>query len=283
MANNNRRQAIAKAIIARSPSSARNGGTTAPRAAAKSQTTGLSPNRAVSAPAGLVKPKNFNNEWSVFKASSPAPSPAPAAPASSPAPESAMPWSSKYDQTVDEARKKYLNTINDINLNEQTSKQEYGLDSGFNDYKANPYSRAALLEKSYETANRGTTNSAGIQLYSGSTSNRLGANRSTRDLNYNNLRGEYQNTLNELNAGRTRAAEAEHETEQEAYWNRIREAEEHEPVAEAAPADSGGGEDGESTGGGGGGGSSGNKRKKKPTNNRSAQTKNAISNNRKAR
>ncbi|MBS1893662.1 MAG: hypothetical protein JST59_20370, partial [Actinobacteria bacterium] len=146
-----------------------------------------------------------------------------------------------------------------------------------NDYKSNPYSRASALEKSYETANRGTNNSAGLQLYAGSTSNRLGQNRATRDLNWNNLNSEYQTALGGISAERVKAKEAQREADQEAYWNRIREAEETEPSAEAAPETSDQGSSGSGSAPGG------KKKQKQKQTNRAAATKNAISNNRKAR
>ncbi len=228
MANRN---SITKAIVARSPSSASSGGTTAPK---PSQAIG-SGKALRTLPSGLVKPKGFSSEWNLAKASGPNPQAAPT-PAATPAATStpATLWSSKYEQSVGEANKKYLNTLNNLDLTEQSEKQEYGLDPGFNDYKANPYSRAAALEQSFETANRGTTNAAGLQLYSGSTSNKLGANRTTRDGNFNNLQSEYQNALNTVSQSRAKAKEEQAETDQEAYWNSVREAEEHEPVAEAA-------------------------------------------------
>lgn len=266
MNNSNRRQAIAKAIIARSPSSAANGGTTAPKDAANR----IGPGRPVAGP-GAQQPKGV---YAPQKPKTPKPPPPSTAGPAAPA-ETAMPWNSKYEQTVGEANRKYLNTISNLDLSEQATKQEYGLDSGFNDYKSNPYSRASALEKSYETANRGTTNSAGLQLYAGSTSNRLGQNRATRDLNWNNLNSEYQTALGGITAERVKAKEAQREADQEAYWNRVREAEETEPSAEAAPADSGGDGPGASS-------SPGGKKKKKQTT-RTAATKNAIANNKKAR
>jgi hypothetical protein len=137
------------------------------------------------------------------------------------------------------ARKSYLDASGNFDLNEQAAKQDFGLDPGFNDYKSNPNSRAAFLEQSFQTANRGTTNSAGLQLYSGSTSNRLGVNRATNSANRDQLAKAYQDALGEISAGRTKAAEERAEKEQEAAWERIAAAEGSEPEAEAAPAGGG--------------------------------------------
>lgn len=150
----------------------------------------------------------------------------------SPAP---TPWNSAAEQIVAGARRNYLNSQSNFDLAEQEAKADYGLDQGFNDYKANPYSRAALLEQSYRDANRGTVNTSGLRLYSGSTSNALAGNRSTRDLSYNNLANTYREALGEITKGRTEAAERRAEEEREAEWKRIMAAEESEPDAEAAP------------------------------------------------
>jgi hypothetical protein len=145
------------------------------------------------------------------------------------------PWDSRYEQTVAGARKSYLNAGANFDLSEQAAKQDFGLDSGFNDYKSNPNSRAALLEQSYQSANRGTMNSAGLQLYSGATSNRLGANRSAYAGDRDQLAKAYQEALGEISSGRTEAAQRKGEEEQSAYWDRIGKAEESEPEAAAAP------------------------------------------------
>ena len=164
---------------------------------------------------------------------------APGAPAS-PAGPAPTPWSSKAQQIVAGAQKSYLNSTANFDLAEQQAKQDYGLDPGFNDYKSNPYSRAALLQQNYLDANRGTMNSAGLQLYSGSTSNRLGANRSGYDQNRDALTKTYRDALGEISAKRTEAAEAKAEKEQEAEWGAIEAAEGAPLDSSAAPASGGG-------------------------------------------
>jgi len=135
---------------------------------------------------------------------------------------------------VSGARKTYLDSTANLDLAEQTAKQDYGIDPGFNDYQANPTSRAAALEAAYKTANRGTMAGAGYQLYSGSTSNRLGTNRRDYDFNRDSLAKEYRDYLNEIGTGRLKAKEDQEREEREAYWDRI-EAAENAPVTPIAP------------------------------------------------
>jgi hypothetical protein len=222
--NQNRRQIVSNAIKARKPP--QTGGTTAPRSAGQGvfdrQQLGGRWN-----PKGQTK----NTEYAKSQRSAPAGGAPPAA-----TPYTPTPWNSKADQIVAGAQKSYLDASGNFDLAEQNAKQEFGLDPGFNDYKVNPNSRAALLEETYLKGNRGITNSAGLQLYSGSTSNRLGANRTDYGVNRDQLAKTYRDALGEISAGRTKAAEEKAEKEREAEWERISAAESAEPEAEAAPA-----------------------------------------------
>lgn len=227
--NQTRRQIVSRAIQARRPHST--GGTSAPRSAARGGASGLGNRQQLT---GQWNPKGESSKTAYAKGLGAAPSLAPGAAA--PANFSPTPWSSKYEQRVAGANKKYLDASGNFDLNEQIAKQDFGLDPGFNDYKSNPNSRAALLEQSFQTANRGTMNSAGLQLYSGSTSNRLGANRSNNAVDRDALAKAYSEALGEINTGRAKAKEQKDEEAREAYWNSIGEAEGSEPEAEAAPA-----------------------------------------------
>lgn len=226
--NPTRRAIVAHAVKARRP--ALSGGTTAPRSAAGGPRTGLGQARPAPRPKlGLGQ----NRPAAAPIASGPGASPAPAGPAPTP-------WDSRYEQTVSGANRSYLNANVNFDLAEQGAKQDFGLDPGFNDYQSNPYSRAALLQQSYLNANRGTMNSAGLQLYSGSTSNRLSANRSANAQGRDQLAKAYRDALGEISTGRAKAAEAKAEATQQAYWDRIEAAEGSEPEAAAAPEAGGG-------------------------------------------
>lgn len=224
-----RQQITNRATQPRSPN--RSGGTTAPRSAAKGSQWGL--NRAT-LPHGAGHSKKPPGHRGPTGGGG-----GPAAP--TPSSYKPTPWNSQAEQIVAGARRDYLGAQTNFDVAEREAKQDYGLDPGFNDYKANPYSRAAALEAAYQNANRGTTNSAGLQLYSGSTSNNLAGNRSTRDLNYNNLSNAYREALGEITHGRTEAAERKAEEEREAEWKRIEAAEAQEPEAESSPAGGGSG------------------------------------------
>jgi len=225
-----RRQIVANAVQARRP--VRTGGTQAPRAAARGPRAGVGPGRP-------ARPR-YHTGLGPGRAAGSSPGPggsagAVAPGASGPAP---TPWNTKAEQIVAGARRSYLNELGNYDLAEQTAKQEFGLDPGFNDYKSNPYSRAALLEQSYQNANRGTINSAGLQLYSGSTSNALAGNRSVYGQSRDELEKAYRDALGEISAGRAKAAQEKAEREQEAEWERIAAAEAAPLEPEAAPGGS---------------------------------------------
>lgn len=219
-----RRQIVAQAIKARRPSAT--GGTTAPRSAARSGSTGL--NRARPAPRGM----------GVGQAQALRPKVGPTLAGGAPAAANAAstPWDARYEQRVSGANKRYLDSYANFNLAEQGAQQDFGLSPGFNDYKANPNSRAALLEESFRRGNSGVINQAGLQLYSGSTSNRLAANRSSYGTKRDELMRAYQEALGEVNTGRTEAAQRRAEEEQQAYWDRVTATEGAPLDPEAAPA-----------------------------------------------
>lgn len=221
----NRRQIVSQAVKANRPRSA-TGGTSAPRSAARGRTTGLGRNRVAPNPGRLGQNK-------AFRPSAPAVG-GPAGPAAA-KPSTPTPWDSRYEQTVAGARKNYLDSYANFDLAEQGAKQDFGLEAGFNDYKTNPYSRAALLEESFQKGNRGTVNAAGLQLYSGSTSNRLFNNRTNYGKGRDELMKQYQEALGEIGTGRREAAERKSEEEREAYWDRVGAAEGAPLEADTAP------------------------------------------------
>lgn len=141
------------------------------------------------------------------------------------------PWDSGYEQAVSAARSKYNNTMTGLGLQRTATEQDYGLAPGYNDYQSNPYSRAALLESSFQRANRGSLNSyaASGQLYAGSLSNALGGDRSSYDRNRDSLSKAYRDALQEIGDRETGAANDKGEAENEAYWRRV-EGAEKEPL-----------------------------------------------------
>lgn len=249
--NPTRRQIVSQAIQARKP--AHNGGTTAPRSIGKGPRVGPGKRARIPQwrPGGPITGPIRPGKTRYTPGTHPSTPGSPAAPANA----APTPWNTKAEEIVNAARRNYLGENTNFDLAERAAKQDFGLDRGFNDYKANPYSRAALLEQSYQNANRGTVNSRGLQLYSGSTSNVLGSNRSTYDSNRDQLAKAYRDALGEISTGRAKSAQEKAEREREAESERITAAEAQEPDAEAAPP---------GEGGGGGGGGGGGKKKKQP-------------------
>lgn len=222
-----------------------NGGTTAPARAARSLTSGLGnatvvkraapkspydpnahPSAGLKAAAGAISGANFSGVT-----------------AGAPAPQAnAQPFSSAYELTKAGAEKQLEDTRAGLAYKKTATESEYGLDPGSNDYATNPYSRAALLEQSYQRANRGSVNSgaASGQLYAGSTQNSQGYNRDARDLEHNNLSSSYQKALNAIREEGTAAENLEREKIAEAGWKRLEASEnaalEPEASPEGAPA-----------------------------------------------
>jgi len=226
-----RRAIVAQAIQARRPA-ATSGGTTAPRGR-----QGIGPNQPARLGIGIGPGRPARGPKVGIGQGEALPGGGGGAPSGTPggiAP-APTPWNSRYEQTVSGARRKYLNAEGNLDLSEAQAKQEFGLDPGFNDYQSNPNSRAALLEQTYLNHNRGIMNSAGLQLYSGSTSNRLGNNRSAYGANRDQLASTYRDALGEIGAKRTQAAEEKAEAEQGAEWDRIGDAEKAPLDPEAAP------------------------------------------------
>lgn len=236
--NQNRQQITAKAAQARRP--ARSGGTSAPRSAARGGRSGINTGKVRDYPRW-----DRGGKWNVTgtKTGKTQYTPGPGGSAGAMAPQASTPtptpWNTKAEEIVSGARRNYLNQGIGFDLSEQQAKQEFGLDQGFNDYKANPFSRAALLQENYLNANRGTVNSAGNQFYAGSTSNALGANRKGYDFNRNELASVYRDALGEISGGRAKASEEKAEREREAEWERIAAAEGAPLESEAAPGEGG--------------------------------------------
>lgn len=163
-----------------------------------------------------------------------------AAPAPTPPPAGA-PWDAQAEREWGGGENKYRDKMAGIQGDWAYRQEWYGLGGA-----SNPYSQAALLQHRHEVDNRTVMNSAGNQLYAGSTVDRHAAADRTFDVAYKQLEAAYAAE----NAKREREeAEARHEWEDEQAAIRegaVGRAEEVEPPP--APEEGGGG-------GGGGGGS----------------------------
>lgn len=230
-----------------------NGGTTAPRSAANSQTTGLYSNRVVAKAPKVKAPTNPNAQPSSgLKAAAAGITGANWAAgitAGGSAPQTnAQPFNSAYELTKAGAEKQLDDTKTNLGYKKTATEQEYGLEGPYADYATNPYSRASLLEQSYQRANRGTQNSSASsgQLYAGSNQNAQGYNRDSRDLEHNNLSSAYGKALAAIREEGTAAENLEREKISEAGWKRIEASEnaELEPEEFSGGGGSGGGNKG---------------------------------------
>jgi hypothetical protein len=113
----------------------------------------------------------------------------------------------QYFRTISGEDRNRQSTLNNLIAQEGQAKIGYGFDT---DIATNPYSRAALLQKNYDTAQKGTMNSmaAGGQLYSGAHNNARAGNRSNYDANYDSLRKGYDAELARIRDGRQEADDA---------------------------------------------------------------------------
>jgi len=83
----------------------------------------------------------------------------------------ALPWDNIAEGQVATAQKAGIDSKTQIAANRDYGLREFGLDPGYNDPKANPYSQAAILQHNHESNARGINVTAGQALYSGQTGN----------------------------------------------------------------------------------------------------------------
>lgn len=205
------------------------GGTSAPASAAKGPTTGLG--RAQVAPS----PGRLGQNQAVKQGLSAAPQ------AGAPAPAQAqplLPWDIAAANDEAGAQKRLANTNASLDAGWIGTENEFGLAPGFNDYASNPYSRAALLQRSYDNAKRGTLNSAGQQLYSGSYINAQNTNTHDFSMGRDELEKARGRAYSEYIGNKQRAQDEYNEALSNAAWARIQAGLESEP--EPAPYGGGG-------------------------------------------
>ena len=219
------RSYLAKNQPARRPAT---GGTSAPRTAGPRQPSGSG---GTSAPAGAARGQKYGLGTGQTRGgigpgravgTAPIGVPGPGAPAG----REPTPWDSAYEAQVSGANRNYLGQNANLDLAQTSVEQEFGLAPAYSDVKSNPNSRAALLEQHFNEGNRGVMNNANLQLYSGSTGNRLNQNRQGYAQDRDSLAKAYRDALQEIQDKRLEAAEEKGNTETEAGWNRVSHAEE---------------------------------------------------------
>ena len=138
--------------------------------------SGIGPGRAVDRrnPSGLVKPKGFAQEFNAFETSKQVTTKSPASALGS-GNGTALPWDSIAEGKASNAQLNRQNTNAQVAANRNVGLQEFGIDAGYDDYKNNPFSQAAILQHNHESNARGINVTAGQAGYSGQTGNAQGA------------------------------------------------------------------------------------------------------------
>ncbi len=203
------------------------GGTSAPKSAAKSPTTGLGNAQVAPNPGQLGQNQAVKQGLS--------------APPQAGAPtqkQPVMPWDIAAANDEADAQRRLSNTLSGLDAGWIGTENEYGLAPGFNNYASNPYSRAALLQRSYDDARRGTLNSAGNQLYAGSYINAENTNTHDFSLGRDELEKARGRAYSEYIGNKAHAEDEYREALSNAAWARIQAGLESEP--EPAPYGGGG-------------------------------------------
>lgn len=217
-------RAFSQGVPAQSRASRGNGGTSAPASAARgpnvSQNQSFKPYWGENKPWGPASQQNQGGPGTIY--TKPAAGGGTAATAAH-KPGTPMPWDGTYEGAVNNANAKYNNALISLGAKKGFLQQEYGLDEGFNDYKSNPYSRAALLEQTYQRAGRASGNSlaAAGQLYSGASQNAETYNREHNSQERNSLEQLYRSSLQQNEDEKTGAGNARNEEINNAGWKRL--------------------------------------------------------------
>lgn len=113
-----------------------------------------------------------------------------------------LPWDAQYESEVAQQNLGYNNKIAGLQAQEMNVQGDYGIND-----TSNPFSRARLLQQSFDQARQRTWNSATAagQGYSGSTSAAITADQSAYNQDYNNLRNEYSRSLADIDSQRSQA------------------------------------------------------------------------------
>ena len=184
--------------------------------------------------AGSAEVKNIR---STYYGSAPKPATPASPPSGSSAPplpgsaEAAGPWNLRYEGTVGQINTSLLNTETDINAAEARTRRDFGFDD-----LTNPYSRARLLEDTYQQNKRSSAISMGRHLYSGSFQNAQDATLQNFQQGQHQLRTEYDDTISDLIRRRVAAKNEAAAGIGSAEAQRLEDALNQEPSDPGAPA-----------------------------------------------
>lgn len=137
------------------------------------------------------------------------------------APGPLMPWDVAAANSEAAALTKRSNTLSGLQSNWLRTQQDFGLEGPWGDPASNPYSRSALLQRSYNDAKRGTTNSAGRRLYAGSFINNQNQNTHQFNLGRDELQKGYAEAQAQNQAEQMRAMDEYNEAIVNAGWDRV--------------------------------------------------------------
>lgn len=191
------------------------GGTSAPRSAAGGPTTGLNQRR----------PANRNRTG--LSGNRPAQAPqagldqAPQPGAAKVAQPALLPWDVAAANSISASGQSRDNALTSLDSQWTQRQQHYGLEGPWADYTTNPYSQAALLQRSYDIANRSAVTGSGRMLYSGSQINARNANTRQFNEGRDQLQRAAASDFAEYQGARTRTGDEYREAVAEAEWDRV--------------------------------------------------------------
>jgi hypothetical protein len=140
-----------------------------------------------------------------------------------------LPWDSAAEGKVANASLQFKGTAEQIAANKALGLQEFGLDPGYNDWKNNPYSQAAILQHNHEANEAGIKVTAGQALYSGQTGNAQGIEAGRRNQAFTGLENEEARAKSRWTGEEQEAAAKFRQEKQEAQEDAIKRRLEAEP------------------------------------------------------
>lgn len=155
-----------------------------------------------------------------------------------------MPWSADLDRILNTARTNYDNTLAALAAREPLIQREYGYDAEGRIDPNNPFSKAQLLQRTYQQTQKGTGNqyAARGQLYSGALQRAKNENQFNYQAQDAQLRGSYAQQLAELARLRAEAQNQYNMQRSGAYWDLIMDQLAKRAAGEVRDPGSGGGE-----------------------------------------
>ena len=164
---------------------------------------------------------------------------------------------------LSENERRYRDTLTGLGDQEKQLGINYGMGQFGGDIASNPYSRAALLQRSYNQNQRASTNTLASrgQLYAGAASNAFNTNRFNFAQSQDALQKDYAARMAAIEARRQAASNALYDANEAANREAVDDASKLFPSTpeNTAPGGDGYGDTGYDDGGGPGGGGGGNR------------------------